>query len=112
MDSTRQLKVNELLKRELSGIFQLKGRTLFGPELISVTEVRISPDLSLARIYLSIFPTDNKTAIMKAVSEANSTIRYELGNRVRNQLRKIPELHFYLDDTFDQLDRIETLLKK
>lgn len=112
MDSTRQLKVNELLKRELSGVLQLKGRTLFGPELISVTEVRISPDLSLARVYLSVFPTDNKVAVMKAISEANSVIRFELGNRVRNQLRKIPELHFYLDDTFDQLDRIDALLKK
>lgn len=112
MDSTRQLKVNELLKRELSGVLQLKGRTLFGPELVSVTEVRISPDLSLARVYLSVFPTDNKLAVMKAISEANSSIRFELGNRVRNQLRKIPELHFYLDDTFDQLDRIDALLKK
>lgn len=112
MDSTRQMKVNELLKRELSGVFQLKGRNLFGPELISITEVRISPDLSLARVYLSIFPTDNKAAIMKAVSEQNAVLRFELGNRVRNQLRKIPELHFYLDDTFDQLDRIDALLKK
>lgn len=112
MDSTRQMKVNELLRREMSGIFQLKGRSLFGPELISITEVRISPDLSIARVYLSIFPPNNKAAIMKAVSEQNATLRYELGNRVRNQLRKIPELHFFLDDTLDQLDRIDSLLKK
>jgi len=112
MDSTRQMKVNELLKRELSGVLQLKGRSLFGPELISVTEVRISPDLSLARVYLSIFPSENKTAIMKAVSEQSGVLRYELGTRVRNQLRIIPELHFYLDDSFDQMDRIDSLLKK
>lgn len=104
--------MNELLKRELSGVFQLKGRSLFGPELISITEVRISPDLSLARVYLSIFPPDKGADIMHAVSEANSLLRFELGNRVRNQLRKIPELHFYLDDTLDRLDRIDTLLKK
>lgn len=112
MDSTRQMKVNELLRREMSGVFQLKARSLFGPELISVTEVRISPDLSLARVYLSIFPTENKTAIMKAVSEQSGVLRYELGTRVRNQLRIIPELHFYLDDTFDQMDKIDSLLKK
>lgn len=112
MDSTRQMKVNELLKRELSGVFQLKGRTLFGPELISITEVRISPDLSIARVYLSIFPTNNKATIMKAVEENNAVLRYELGTRVKNQLRKIPELHFFLDDTLDQLDRIDALLKK
>ena len=112
MDSTRQQKVNELLKREISGVFQLKGRSLFGPELISITEVRISPDLSIARVYLSIFPTTNKAAIMKAVEEQNGVLRYELGGRVRHQLRKIPELHFYLDDTLDQLDKIDLLLKK
>jgi ribosome-binding factor A len=112
MDSTRQMKVNELLKREISGVFQLKGRNLFGPELISITEVRISPDLSIAKVYISIFPTTNKVAIMKAVSEQNAVLRYELGTRVKNQLRKIPELHFYLDDTFDQLEKIDTLLRK
>lgn len=112
MDSTRQMKVNELLKREMSHVFQLKGKTLFGPELISITEVRISPDLSIARVYLSIFPSDNKKAIMAAVDENTALLRYELGNRVRNQLRKIPELHFFLDDTLDQLERLDTLLKK
>lgn len=112
MDSTRQEKIKELLKRELSLIFQQKGRSLFGPELISITEVRISPDLSIARVYLSIFPTENKKTIMEAVDERNAQLRYELGNRVRNQLRIIPELHFYLDDTFDQMDRINELLKK
>lgn len=112
MDSTRQMKVNELLKRELSGVFQLKARTLFGPELISITEVRISPDLSIARVYVSIFPSGNKDAIMNAISEQTALLRFELGNRVRNQLRIIPQLHFYLDDTLDQLEKIDNLLKK
>lgn len=84
---------------------------MFGPELISVTEVRITPDLSIAKVYLSIFPTNNKRAIMDAVDEQNSTLRFELGNRVKSQLRKIPELHFYLDDTLDQLEKIDNLLK-
>jgi ribosome-binding factor A len=111
MDSTRQLKINELLKREISAVFQLKGRNMFGQELISVTEVRITPDLSVAKVYLSIFPTNNRQAIMEAVDKQNSALRFELGNRVKSQLRKIPELHFYLDDTLDQLEKIDNLLK-
>lgn len=112
MDSTRQMKVNELLKRELSGVFQLKGRALFGAGLVSITEVRISPDLSIAKVYVSVFPSDNKKSVMAAIEEQSSALRFELGKNVRNQLRIIPDLHFYLDDTLDQMDRINQLLSK
>ncbi len=112
MDSNRQKKVNELIKRELSLIFQQNSREWFGPEMITVTEVRISPDLSIATVYLSVFPTQNRIQIMTKAGEIQGQIRFELGNRLRNQLRLIPELRFFEDDTFDQMERIDNLLKK
>lgn len=112
MDSNRQQKINELIKRELSLIFQQKARTWFGPELITITEVRISPDLSVATIYMSIFPSANKEQIIQTAREIHGQIRFELGNRLRNQLRTIPELRFFADDTLEQLERIDNLLKK
>lgn len=112
MESNRQKKVNELIKRELSLIFQQKSREWFGPELVTVTEARVSPDLSVATIYLSVFPTRNRELILAKAVEIQSQIRFELGNRLRNQLRMIPELRFFEDDTFDRMERIDNLLKK
>lgn len=112
MDSNRQQKVNELIKRELSLILQQKARGWFGPELITITEVRISPDLFIANVYMSIFPSGNKEQIINTARDIHGQIRFELGNRLRNQLRSIPELRFFADDTLEQLERIDNLLKK
>ena len=80
--------------------------------LVSVTKVRISPDLSICTAYLSIFPSDKGDEIMKNINASEKTIRYELGTRVRNQLRIIPELRFFIDDSLDYIDHIDSLLKK
>ncbi len=111
MESTRQQKINRLLQKELADIFQRESRNLFQGKMISVTVVRVTPDLSLARSYLSIFPTDNIRAILKEIRIANPKIRGMLGRRVGKQLRIIPELEFYIDDSLDYIEHIDELLK-
>jgi len=80
--------------------------------LVSVTHCRISPDLSICTAYLSVFPSEKAGEIIKNVNDNEKTIRYELGTRIRNQVRIIPELRFFIDDSLDYLDRIDELLKK
>ena len=111
MQETRQNKIARLLQKELSLIFQGQTRMMKGV-MVSVTRVRISPDLSVCTAYLSVFPSERGEEIVKNVNENQKTIRYELGTRVRNQLRIIPELRFFIDDSLDYIDRIDELLKK
>lgn len=111
METTRQNKIARLLQKELSEIFQQQTRATHGI-LVSVSAVRISPDLSVARAYLSIFPSEKGTEIIDNINANAKTIRYELGGRVRYQLRIIPELKFFLDDSLDYLEHIDELLNK
>ena len=111
METTRQNKIARLLQKELSDIFLLQAKALRGT-LVSVSAVRISPDLSVARAYLSIFPSDKGAEILNNVNANMKSIRYELGTRVRHQLRIIPELKFFLDDSLDYLEHIDELLGK
>ena len=110
METTRQNKIARLLQKELSEIFLLQTKAM-GGTLVSVSAVRISPDLSVARAYLSVFPSDRGEEIIKNVNANMKSIRYELGTRVRFQLRIIPELKFFLDDSLDYLEHIDELLK-
>lgn len=111
MDSTRQNKIARLIQKELSDIFQKQTRAMHGV-LVSVSVVRISPDLSVCRAYLSIFPSERAEELLKNINDNMKTIRFELGTRVRHQLRIIPELHFFKDDSLDYIDHIDELLKK
>ncbi|MCD8029486.1 MAG: 30S ribosome-binding factor RbfA [Bacteroides sp.] len=110
METTRQNKIARLLQKELSDIFLLQAKAISGT-LVSVSVVRISPDLSIARVYLSIFPPDKSEEMVKNINENTRSIRYELGTRVRHQLRIIPELKFFVDDSLDYLEKIDSLLK-
>ncbi len=110
METTRQNKISRLLQKELSDIFQKQTQSMRGV-LISVSAVRISPDLSVARAYLSVFPSDRAEEIVSNVNANARSVRFELGSRVRHQLRIIPQLKFFADDTLDYLDRIDQLLK-
>lgn len=110
METTRQNKIARLLQKELSDIFLLQAKSMPGI-LISVSAVRISPDLSVARAYLSIFPSEKAEEMIKNINENMRSIRYELGTRVRHQLRIIPELKFFVDDSLDYLEKIDELLK-
>lgn len=110
METTRQNKIARLLQKELSEIFLLQTKSMHGV-LVSVSAVRISPDLSIARVYLSIFPSEKGEELIKSINANMKSIRYELGTRVRFQLRIIPELKFFLDDSLDYLEHIDELLK-
>ncbi len=109
MQETRQNKIARLLQKELSLIFQSQTRAMHGV-MISVTRVKVSPDLSVCTAYLSIFPSEKSEELLANIKANDKTIRYELGTRVRNQLRIIPELRFFIDDSLDYLDRIDELL--
>ena len=111
METTRQNKISRLIQKELSEIFLLQTKSMNGV-LVSVSAVRISPDMSIARVYLSVFPSEKAEEIVKNVNDNMKTIRYELGTRVRHQLRIIPELKFFVDDSLDYAERIDELLKK
>lgn len=110
MESTRQAKISRLLQKELSEIFRLQTAKTHGT-IVSVSTVRVSPDLSVAKAYLSVFPSEKAAETISAVTAAAKTIRYELAQRVRFVLRKTPELQFYLDDSLDYLDKIDHLLE-
>ncbi|MDR1583095.1 MAG: 30S ribosome-binding factor RbfA [Prevotellaceae bacterium] len=112
MDSTRQLKIARQIQKDLGEIFQLRGMAAYQGALITVSEVRISPDLSVAKIFLSIFPSDKSADVIAKIELENKSIRIELGKKVRHQLRIVPELHFLIDETLDKLERIDNLLKK
>ena len=111
MESTRQQKIERLIQKDLSDILLRYARTMRGT-LISVSEVRISPDLSIAHVYLSIFPQDKVAETISKVQEETNKIRGEMGHMQRHQLRIIPELHFHLDETIDKMERIDELLKQ
>lgn len=112
MESLRQQKVNKLLAKELAEIFRSESRSLFGGGFITVTGVRISPDLSSAKIYVSIMANKDKKVVFKLIVDQTSVIRRKLGAIVGKQLRIVPELSFYIDESLDYAMKIEELLKK
>ncbi len=111
MESTRQAKISRLLQKELSEIFRAQTAKTHSV-IVTVSGVRVSPDLSVAKAYLSVFPSEKAPEILESIKHAQKTIRYELGEKVRFQLRKIPELQFFLDDSLDYLENIDALLGK
>ena len=111
MQETRQNKIARLLQKELSIIFQQQTRMTRGI-MVSVTRTRVSPDLSICTAYLSIFPSDKAEDILANIKSSAKTIRYELGTRTRHQLRIIPELRFFVDDSLDYIEHIDELLKE
>lgn len=111
MQETRQNRIARLLQKELALIFQSQTRMIHGV-MVSVTRARVSPDLSICTAYLSIFPSEKSEEILANIKANEKSIRYELGTKVRNQLRIIPELRFFLDDSLDYLEHIDELLKK
>lgn len=111
-ESTRQLKVAKEIQREMAEIIRSKGMAAFDGALVSVSGVRLSPDLSVAKIYLSVFPSSKADAVMASVKEGTKALRGELGNRMAKQLRIVPEIIFYLDSSLDYVEHIEELLKK
>ncbi|MCI9608506.1 MAG: 30S ribosome-binding factor RbfA [Muribaculaceae bacterium] len=110
METTRQAKISRLIQKELSEIFRQQTAKTRGV-IVSVSSVAVSPDLSIAKAYLSVFPSEKGAEVIESIRASAKTVRYELAQRVRFQLRKTPELSFYLDDTLDYIENIDNLLK-
>jgi len=112
IESTRQLKVGKELQKHMAEIIRSKGMAAFGGALVSVSGVKVSPDLSVAKIYISVFPSEKAEAVMGSLEENTRALRGELGAKVGKQLRIVPEIVFYLDSSLDYVEHIEELLKK
>ena len=110
MDNNRLQKVNRLIQKELGELLLIEAKKMPGV-LISVTNVRVSADLSVAHAYLSIFPSGKSEELVSNINENVKSVRYDLGKRLRNQLRIIPELTFHLDDSLDYIENLDNLLK-
>ena len=111
METTRQQKVARQIQKDLSDIFMHATREITQSRMITVTVVRMSPDLSLAKVYLSIFPSDDAGKIIVNLQQNIKHIRLELGKKIRHQLRIVPEIAFFVDDSLDYADHIDELLK-
>lgn len=112
MASIRQEKISELIQQELSIIFRKEARNFCLGTMVSVTIVRVAPDLSMAKIYISIFGTKDKKSVLNNITENKSKIKHLLSQVIKKQLRKTPDLNFYIDDSLDYAMKIEELLKK
>ncbi len=110
MEKTRINKIERLLQKELSELFRKQTAIMRGV-LISISIVRVSPDLGIAKIYISVFPSEKGDEILHSIEKNKKTLRYELGKIVKTQLRRIPELFFFLDDSLDYVENIDKLLK-
>lgn len=112
MESVRQQKVARLIQKEMADIFLKESRVLFGNVFVSITVVRMSPDLSVAKLYLSIMLREDKKVILKEIQTQSKVLRKLLGDRIRKQVRIIPEIIFYLDDNVDYANHMDDVMSK
>lgn len=113
MSTIRQNQIAEMIRRNFSLVLQDEGKYIFESEpLVTVTAVRMSPDLGLAKIYLSVYNTDNKQAVILSMEEEKARLKQSLGHRIRKQIRHIPDIDFYLDDTLDEMYRLNALFNQ
>ncbi|MCX6257258.1 MAG: 30S ribosome-binding factor RbfA [Bacteroidia bacterium] len=110
MNSIRQNKVARLIQKELGIIFQKETGVLVPGAMVSVTVVRVSPDLAIARVYLSLFPPEKSKDLYETICNHNKHWRFELGQKVKNQMRVVPELSFFIDDSLDYIEKIDKLI--
>lgn len=111
-ETTRQLKVAKQIHRDLAEIIRAKGMATFAGAMVTVSGVRMSPDLSVAKVYVSIFPSEKADQVMEIIATYSKQLRGELGNRIAKQMRIVPELIFFVDDSLDYVEHIDELLKK
>ena len=111
-ESTRQQKVARQIQKDLAEIIRSRGMAAYDGAMLTVSGVKITSDLSLAKVYVSVFPSVKAEAVMERLGEETSRLRGELGRRVAKQLRIVPEIVFYLDDSLDYVEHIDELLKK
>ncbi len=112
METTRQQKIAKQIQKDIAEIFQKEGAEIVRGSLVTVTAVRVSPDFGYAKIYFSIFPFERSQEVMQALERNNWLIRRSLGQRIRNQIKNIPELQFFLDDSLEYIEHIEEALNR
>ena len=111
METTRQQKIAKQIQKDVAEIFQKEGAALVRGLLVTVTGGRVSPDFGYAKIYVSVFPFDRSAELMKTLEHQNWFVRRALGQRLRNQLKNVPEIQFFLDDSLEYIEHIEQALK-
>ncbi len=111
METNRQKKIAGVLQKDLVEVLQNAARDGMKGVIISVTKVRVTTDLSIAKVYISVFPQSHRDTLIKGIRSNATVIRYELARRTKNQLRKMPKLVFYMDDSLDYIEGIENALK-
>lgn len=109
MQSKRQSQVGELIKRNFSGVLQEEGAYIYKDALVTVTNVLMSPDLSYAKIYLSVYNREDKSLVIQELNQEKSRLKSNLSNRIRKHVRRIPEIEFFIDDTLDEMYRLNHL---
>ena len=112
MESIRQQQVARIVRENMSDVLIREGRNIYGGAFVTLTKVQVTGDLLLARIYLSVYNVTEKQEIVDKITANEYLIKRKLGNRMRNKLRRIPELEFYLDETLDEEDKVEGLFQK
>lgn len=112
MDNTRQQKIAKQIQKDVADIFQKEGAAIVRGMLITVTAVRVSPDFGYAKIYVSVFPFERSGELMQELEKNNWFIRRALGQRIRNQLKSVPEIQFFLDDSLEYIEHIDQALKR
>ncbi|MBK8843713.1 MAG: 30S ribosome-binding factor RbfA [Saprospiraceae bacterium] len=111
--SFRKLQIAELLRRNISIVLQADGHYIYGPEaMVTVTSVNVTPDLALAKVYLSIFNSENKQAVLLELEAAIHEVKKNLYNRIRKHVRRVPDIVFYLDDTLDDIHKVDEMMRK
>ncbi|MBK8625489.1 MAG: 30S ribosome-binding factor RbfA [Saprospiraceae bacterium] len=111
MDSKRQLQLGELIKRSFAPVFQEQGPYIYGAAFVTVTSVKVTPDLAQAKIYLSIFNAEDKELVLKKVINHTHVLKQALAARIKNQVRRIPQVFFYFDETIDEMYKVDVMFK-
>lgn len=112
MENTRQQKIAKQIQKDVAEIFQKEGAAIVRGMLVTVTAVRVSPDFGYAKIYVSVFPFERSRELMQELEKNNWFVRRALGQRIRNQLKSIPEIQFFLDDSLEYIEHIDEALKR
>lgn len=112
MESKRQQKFAGVIQKDLAEIFQREGMNFLPGIMVTITKVRVTPDLAIARVYLSFFNSTNNTLALNTIKSHSNEIRYKLGNRIKDQVRIVPQLDFFLDDTSDYVERMDKIFDK
>ena len=111
MESKRQLQVCEMIKRNFAPVFQEHGTYIYNTAFVTVTSVKVTPDLAQAKVYLSIFNAEDKDDVLHRINNHTHVLKQALAARIKNQIRRIPQIHFYFDETIDEMFKVDALFK-